>query len=52
MYRPFRAKNIIKPLSQGYRPGLYSVSPSGFTSKRKALSLNSMTLLPGGEQAD
>ena len=25
-------------------PGLYSVCPSGFTSKRKALSLNSMTL--------
>jgi hypothetical protein len=44
MCRPFRAKNIIKSLSQGYRPGLYSVSPSGFALKRKALPINSITL--------
>ena len=39
MYRPFRAKNIIKSLSQGCRPGLYSVSPSGFTSTYRNFNL-------------
>src|SRR3972149_1777162 len=32
MYRPFMAKNIIKSFSHGCLPGLYSVSPSGFTT--------------------
>jgi len=39
MYRPFRAKNIIKSLSQGCRPGLYAVSPSGFTSTYRNFNL-------------
>jgi len=39
MYRPFRAKNIIKSLSQGCRPGIYSVSPSGFTSTYRNFNL-------------
>src|SRR3990167_7078787 len=39
MYHPFRAKNIIKSLSQGCRPRLYSVSPSGFTSTYRNFNL-------------